>query len=86
MMEFIAKIFSAADKRAAEREERMRKFELEMEERRAEREDRREERMMALLTRLMHPIAGGYMHGPPVQHVMNFSPHGHPSYFDTEQP
>ena len=40
MVESIAKIFAAADKHAAEREESMRKFEMEMEERRAEREDK----------------------------------------------
>ena len=86
VMESVAKIFAAADERAAEREESMRKFEMEMEERRAEREDRQEERMMLLLTRVMHPMTGSYMHGPPVQHVMNFPPPGKPSYFDTQQP
>ena len=38
-MESIAKDFSADDERAKEKEERMRKLEMEMEERRAERED-----------------------------------------------
>ena len=36
MMESIGKIFATADERAAEREESMRKFEMEMEERTAE--------------------------------------------------
>ena len=88
MMESIAKIFAAADECAVEREESMRKFDMEMQERRAEREDRREEQMMLLLTKLIHPMTGGhgYMHGPPVQQVMNFPPPGNPSYFDTQQP
>ena len=38
-MESTAKVFSAADEHAAEREERTRKLEMEMEQRRAERED-----------------------------------------------
>ena len=43
---------------------------------------------MLLLTRLIHPMTGGhgYMHGPPVQQVMNLPPPGNPSYFDTQQP
>ena len=40
MMESIDKIFATADERAVEREESMRKFDMEMEERKAEREDR----------------------------------------------
>ena len=66
-MESIAKVLSAADEFAAEREERMRKLEMEMEERRAEREDRREERMLSFLARLLQPMSAGYPQGSQFQ-------------------
>ena len=68
----------------------MRKLELVMEERRAEREDSQEERIMASFASLIHPMMGGYMymymHGPPVQHEINYSPPTQPFYFNVEQP
>lgn len=63
-MESIAKLFTPAEERAADREERMRMLELEMEERRMDREVRREDRILSMFTSLMQPMMGGYMNGP----------------------
>ena len=74
LVESIAKIFSSAEDRAAEMEERLRKLEMEMEERRDEREDRREEQMLFLIASLMQPVMGGYMQRSPFQEGMTYRP------------
>lgn len=83
-IESIAKVFSAADERVAEREEWMRKVEMEMEERRAEREDRREERMLLFLGRLLQPMSAGYAQGPQFHQGINYAPPAMPPYYSQE--
>ena len=85
-IESIAKVFSAADECAAEREERMRKLEMEMEERRAEREDRREERMLSFLTRLLQPMPAGYAQGPQFHQGISYAPPAMPPYYSQQPP
>ena len=53
LVETLAKVFAKAEEVAGEREERMRRLELEAEERRREADDRHEERMMTFLAGLM---------------------------------
>ena len=62
--ETLVKVFAKAEEAAGEREERMRRLELEAEERRMEAEDRREEQMMQFLAGIMQSAAGGYAHPP----------------------
>ena len=56
MVETLAKVFAKAEEVAAEREERTRRLELEVEERRKEADDRREERMMTFFAGLMQSV------------------------------
>ena len=56
LLESLAQVFERADDRAAEREERMRKLELEMEAKMREREERREERMFSMFTAVMQQM------------------------------
>ena len=63
----LAKVFAKAEEVAGEREERMRRLELEAEERRREADDRREERMMTFLAGLMQSVSGNCAR-PPLQH------------------
>lgn len=53
LAEILAKINDRADERAAEREERLRLKELEMEERRMERENRHEERIFSMFAAIL---------------------------------
>ena len=64
LVETLAKVFAKAEESAGEREERMRRLELEAEERRREADDRREERMMTFLAGLMQSVPGGYGRPP----------------------
>lgn len=53
LLECLAKVFAKAEECAAEWEERMRKLELEMEEKRREAEDRQEEWILSIFTAAM---------------------------------
>ena len=78
LAETLAKVFAKADEAAGEREERMRRLELEAEERRREADDRREERMMRFLAGLVKSAAGGY--APPLYQQGRFQPPPQPPY------
>ena len=77
LVETLAKVFAKAEEVAGEREERMRRLELEAEERRREADDRREERMMTFLAGLMQSVLGAYGR-PPFQ--QGFPPPTAPQY------
>lgn len=62
-MESIAKVFSAADECVAERKERMRKLEMELEDRRVERKDGQEKQMLPFLARVLQSMSAGYTQG-----------------------
>ena len=60
----LSKVFAKAEEVAGERETRMRRLELEAEERRREADNRRDERMMRFLAGLMQYMTGNNMHPP----------------------
>lgn len=82
VMETFMLLCNRADEKAAEREERMRMKELEMEERRVEKENRHEERMLSMMLAIMQN--GGHHSHPhytPQDDTSSFSSMGgYPNY------
>ena len=60
-----------ADEKAAEREERMRMRELEMEAKRIEKENRHEERMLSMMAAIIQQSTGGQQWFNPMQFMPN---------------
>ena len=83
MAETLVKVFAKAEEAAGEREERMRRLELEAEERRMEADDRREEWMMRFLAGIMQSAAGGCAH-PPYENG-RYQPPPQPPYPRTDE-
>ena len=76
-MEKFILMCNQADEKAAEREERMRMKELEMEERRVEKENRHEERMLSMMLAVMQQNGG---HNPHRHDPTSFPSMGIPPY------
>ena len=82
-------VFEQAEERAAEREERMRKMELEMQEKISERTAQREERMYTMFSTLMQQMTGsGVLCGlpPPAPTYHRRVPYHTPSPYPPSDP
>ena len=74
MAETLTKMNNEAEERAADREERLRLKELEMEERRVEREMRHEERMFTMLAAVLERTSANQMFSPYLPPMSGRSP------------
>ena len=82
-VESLAVVLDRAEERAAEREERMRTLELEMEEKMREREERRDMQFMSMFSALLQQIGP---RSPFVQPPFPYQSSQHPVPFDCPAP
>ena len=74
-VDMLAIIIDKVEQRATEREERMRKMELEMQERILEKEGQREERLMTMFTSFMQCMMGGTSQGGMSSYGLPYQPY-----------